>query len=156
MVSTASTSGSGLIPSMVVITDPFSQNMTGSPFSYDMSSFGTSTVLSSFTLQTLGLGAGNSNAPLQGYIGGTSTPFITFPDDGGHIPPSSPLHISVPQHFPRPNINFFGEGSQALPPYNMSVGLTPFSLFDAFGNNTLYSTVISVGANPSYGQTHPV
>jgi hypothetical protein len=74
MVSTASTLGSGLIPSMVAITAPFTQNATGPPFSYGMPGFGMSTVLSSSTLQTLGLGAGSSNAPLQGSMGGTSLP----------------------------------------------------------------------------------
>jgi hypothetical protein len=156
MVSTASTSGSGLIPSMAAITAPFTQNATGPPFSYGMPGFGTSTVLSSSTLQTLGLGAGSSNAPLQGSMGGTSAPFIAFPYGGGHIPPSSPSLGGVPQHSVGPNVNLFGAGSQALPPYNMSVGSTPFSLFGAFGNNAFSSAVISAGGNPGYGQPHPV
>jgi hypothetical protein len=53
MVSTASTSGNGLIPSMAVITAPFTQSATGPPFSYGMPGFGTSTVLSHSTLQTV-------------------------------------------------------------------------------------------------------
>jgi hypothetical protein len=90
MVSTASTSGNGLIPSMVAITVSFTQNVTGPSFSYRMPGFSTSTVLSSSTLQTLGRGAGSSNAPLKGYMGGTSTPFIAFPYGKDHIPPSFP------------------------------------------------------------------
>jgi hypothetical protein len=50
MVSTASTSGSSLIPSMAAITAPFTQNVTGPPFSYGMPGFGRSIVLSSSTL----------------------------------------------------------------------------------------------------------
>jgi hypothetical protein len=85
MVSTVSTSGSGLIPYMLTITAPFLQNTTDSPFSYEMLGFSTSTVISSSTLQTLCLGVGRSITHLQRYIGGTSTPFIIFPYDMGHI-----------------------------------------------------------------------
>jgi hypothetical protein len=88
--------------------------------------------------------------------GGTSTPFIAFPYGGGHIPPSSPSLGGVPQHSVGPNVNFFGVGSQELPPYNMSIGLTPFSLFDMFGKNAFSSAIVSIGGNPSYGQPHPV
>jgi hypothetical protein len=136
MVSTNYTLGSILILSMVTITAPFTQNTTSSPFSYRMPGFSMSIVLSSSTLQTLGLGLGSSNAPLQVSIGGTYDPFITFSYNRGHIPPSSPSLSGVPQHSVGPNINLFGAGSQALPNYNMSIGLTPFSLFDTFGNNT--------------------
>jgi hypothetical protein len=50
MVSTISTLGSDLILSMVVITDPFTQNVIGPSFSYEMPGFGMSHVLSSSTL----------------------------------------------------------------------------------------------------------
>jgi hypothetical protein len=50
MVSTVSTSGNGLIPSMVVITTPFTQSATSPPFSYKMPGFGMSTVLFYSTL----------------------------------------------------------------------------------------------------------
>jgi hypothetical protein len=93
---------------------------------------------------------------LQGSMGGTLSLFITFPYDGGHIPPSSPSLDGVHQHSVGPNINLFGAGSQALPYYNMSIGSTPFSLFGTFGHNAFSSAVISVGGNPSYGQQHPV
>jgi hypothetical protein len=131
MVSTASTSGNGLILSMVAITAPFTQSATGPPFSYGMPGFGMSTVLSYSTLQTLGLGAGSSNAPLQGSMGGTSSPYNAFPYRGGHIPPSSPSLDGAHQHSTGLNINYssFGAGSQGLPSYSMPVGLTPFSLF---------------------------
>jgi hypothetical protein len=143
MVSTASTSGNGLIPSMAAITAPFTQSATGPPFSYGMPGFGTSTVLSYSTLQTLGLGAGSSNAPLQGSMGGTSAPYNAFPYGGGHIPPSSPSLGGAHQHSVGPNVNYssFGAGSQGLPSYSMPVGSTPFSLFDAFGNNAFSSAV---------------
>jgi hypothetical protein len=79
---------------MVAITTPFIQSATGPPFSYGMPGFGTSSVLSSSTLQTLGLGAGSYNTPLQGSMGGTSAPFITFPY-GGVIYPLRPPHSAV-------------------------------------------------------------
>jgi hypothetical protein len=97
MVSTASTSSSGLIPSLLMTTAPFTHSSAGPPFSYGMPSSGTSLVLSYSTLQTLGLGARSSNTPLQGPMGGTSTPFNTFPYGGGHIPPSSPSLSSTHQ-----------------------------------------------------------
>ena len=87
MVLTATTSHSGLIPSFVVATTPFTPSATGPPFSYEMPSSGTSHVLSYYTLQTLGLGVGSSSAPLQGHMGGTPIPFNAFPYGGGHIPP---------------------------------------------------------------------
>jgi hypothetical protein len=122
MVSTASTSGNGLIPSMAGITAPFTQSATGPPFSYGMPGFDTNSVLSYSTLQNLGLGAGSSNAPLQGSMGGTSTPYNAFPYGGGHIPPSSPSLGSAHQHSAGPNINYssFGAGSQGIPSYSMS------------------------------------
>jgi hypothetical protein len=130
--------------------------VTGPPFSYGKPGFGTSTLLSSSTLQTLGLGARSSNTPLQGSMGGTSTPFIAFPYGKGHIP-SSPTSVGgVPLHSIGPNINLSRVGIQALPPYNMLVGSTPFSLFDAFGNNAFFLGVVSTWGNPSYGQPHPV
>jgi hypothetical protein len=50
----------------------------------------------------------------------------------------------------------FGVGIQVLTPYNMSFVLTPFSLFDVFGNNSFSSTAISAGGNSGYGQPHPI
>jgi hypothetical protein len=64
MVSTTSTSGNGLITSIVAITAPFTHSATGPPFSYEMSGFNMNFVLSYSTLQTLGLGAGSSSTPL--------------------------------------------------------------------------------------------
>jgi hypothetical protein len=74
----------------VVVTTPFTPSVTGSPFSYGIPSSGTSPALTYSTSQTLGLGAGNSNAPLQGQLGGIPIPFNAFPYAGGHISPSSP------------------------------------------------------------------
>jgi hypothetical protein len=90
MVSTASTSDSGPIPSLAATTTPFTPSATGPLFSYRMPSSSTSPVLSYSTSQTSGLGAGKSNAPLQGHMGGTPAPFNALPNGGGHIPPSSP------------------------------------------------------------------
>jgi hypothetical protein len=50
MVSTASTSVNGLIPSMAVITAPFTQSATDPPFSYEMLGFDTNYVISYSTL----------------------------------------------------------------------------------------------------------
>jgi hypothetical protein len=77
-ISTASTLGSGLILSMATITTLFTQSATSTPFPYGMPNFDTNSVLSYSTPQTLGLGEGSSNAPLQGPMGGTSTPYKYF------------------------------------------------------------------------------
>jgi hypothetical protein len=79
MVLTTSTSHSGLIPSLAATTTPFTPSVTGPPFSYGMPSSSTSPILSYSTLQTSGLGVGSSSAPMQGHMGGTPTPFSTFP-----------------------------------------------------------------------------
>jgi hypothetical protein len=115
-------------------------------------------VFSYSTLQTLVLGEGSSNAPLQGSMWGTSTLHNTFHYGGGHIPPSSPSLVSAPQHSIGPNINYSssGEGSQGLPSYIKLVGSTTFSLFSLFGNNAFSSTSILTGGNPSYGQQNPM
>ena len=129
MVSAATTSHSGPDQSMGVATTPFTPSATGPPFSYGMPSSSTSLVLTYSTLQTLGLGAGSSNTPLQGQLGGIHVPFNAFPYAGGHISPSSPslggLHqqsAGQPTH-----TSLFGAGSQGTPTHSMSVGLTPFS-----------------------------
>ena len=75
---------------MAVATAPFTPSVAGPPFSYGMPSSCTSPTLTYSTLQTLVLGAGSSNTPLQGQLGGTPIPFNAFPYAGGHIPPSSP------------------------------------------------------------------
>jgi hypothetical protein len=131
MVSTASTSGSGLILSMAAITAPFTQSATGPPFSYGMPDFDTNSVLTYSTLQTMGLGAGSSNAPLQGSMGGTSAPYNAFPYGGGHIPPSSPSLGGASQQpvWPNMNYNLFGAGSQGPSSNTTSVGSLSFSLF---------------------------
>jgi hypothetical protein len=158
MVSTATTSHSGPIPSLVAATTPFTPSATGPPFSYGMPSSGTSPVLSYSTLQTLGLGAGSSSTPLQGHMGGTPTPFNTFPYEGGHIPPLSPsLSGSHQQSIGQPTHNsLFGAGSQGPPSHSMSVGSTPFSLNKTFGNNTFSSAAFPTGGNPIFGQSTPM
>jgi hypothetical protein len=154
MVLTASTSHRGPIPSLAVATTPFQPSVTGSPFSYGMPSSGTSPVLSYSTSQTSGLGAGSSNTPLQGHVGGTFSPFNTFPYRGGHIPPSSPSlgGTHQPSTGPLANHSLFGAGSQGPPSHNMPVGSTPFSFFGAFGNNTFSSIAFLTEGNPSFGQ----
>jgi len=158
MVSTATTSHSGLNPSLAAITTPFTPSATGPPFSYGMPSSGTSLVLSYSTLQTLGLGAGSSSVPLQGHMGGTPAPFNAFPYGGGHIPPSSPslggMHkqsVGPPAHH-----SLFGAGSQGPPSHNMPVGSTPFSLFNVFGSNAFSSATFPTGGNPGFGQPIPM
>jgi hypothetical protein len=93
-----------------------------------MPSLGTSPALTYSTLQTLGLGAGSSNAPLQGQLGGIPVPFNAFPYAGGHISPSSPLlgglhqqSVGQPAH-----TSSFGAGSQGTPVHIMPVGSSPF------------------------------
>jgi hypothetical protein len=97
MVSATTTSHSGPTPSIVAATPPYTPSATGPPFSYGMPSSGTSPSLTTSTLQTLGLGAGSSNAPLQGQLGGIPVPFNAFPYAGGHIPPLSPLFSGLHQ-----------------------------------------------------------
>jgi hypothetical protein len=158
MVSTACTSHSGPIPSLAVATTPFTPSETGPPFSYGMPSSGTSPVLSYSTLQTSGLGAVSSSAPLQGYMGGTPAPFSAFPYGGGHIPSSSPSLGGSHQQSVRQPIHhsLFGAGSQGPPSHNMPIGLTPFSLIRTFGNNAFSSTTFPTGGNPSFGQPIPM
>jgi hypothetical protein len=158
MVSTATTSHSGPISSLVTTTTPFTPSATNPPFSDGMPSSGTSPVLSYSTLQTLGLGAGSSRAPLQGHMGSTPTPFNAFPYGGGHILPSPPsLGGSHQQSVGQPTHNsLFGVGSQGPPSHSMPVGLTPFSLNETFGNNTFSSAIFSTGGNPIFGQSTPM
>jgi hypothetical protein len=152
MVSTASTSQSGPIPSLTATTTPFTPSATGPPFSYGMPSSGTSPVLSYSTSQNLVLGEGSSTAPMQGHIGGTSSPFNSFPYEGGHIPPSS--HSLNDTHQPSAGLpahhSLFGAGSQGPPSHNMLVGSTLFSLFAAFGNNVFSSDAFPTGGNPGF------
>jgi hypothetical protein len=158
MVSTASTSHSGLIPSLAVATTPFTPSATGPPFLYGMPSSGTSPVLSYSTLKTSGLGEGSSRAPLQGHMGGTLAPFNAFPYGGGHIPPSSPsLGGSHQQSTGKPtHHSLFESGSEGPPSHNMIVGSTLFSLIRAFGINTFSSAAFSTRGNPSFGQSIPM
>jgi hypothetical protein len=143
MVSTTSTSGSGPIPSLATTTAPFTQSATGPPFSYGMPDFDTNFVLTYSTLQTMGLGVGSSNDPLQGSMGGTSASYNAIPYGGGHIPPSSPSLDGAfqPPVEPNTNYNLFGVGSLGPSSYTTPVGSMSFSLFDAFGNNTFSSAV---------------
>jgi hypothetical protein len=123
-----------------------------------MPSSGTSPVLSYSTSQTLGLGVGSSNAPLQGHMGGNSSPFNDFPYGGGHIPPSSPSLSGTHQQSvgPPAHHSLFGAGSQGTPSHNMTVGSTPFSLFDVFGNNAFSLATFPTGGNPGFKQPIPM
>jgi hypothetical protein len=156
-VSTATTSHSRPTPSIAAAKNPFKPSATGSPFSYGMPSSGTSPALTHSTLQTLGLGAGSSNAPLQGQLGGIPVPFNAFPYVGGHISPSSPslsgLHqqsVGQPAH-----TSFFGAGSQGTPVKTLPVGSSPFVWNGTFGNNAFASTSFPSGGNPIFGQSTP-
>jgi hypothetical protein len=156
-VSTATTSHNGPSKSIVVATPPFTPSATGPPFSYGMPSSSTSPALTYSTLQTLGLGAGSSNAPLQGQLGGIPIPFNAFPYAGGHISPSSPslggLHqqsTGQPTH-----TSSFGAGSQGTPAQTLSIGSSPFVWNGTFGNNTFASTAFPSGGTPIFGQSTP-
>jgi hypothetical protein len=120
-----------------VITAPFTQSATGPPFSYGMPNFDMNSVLSYSTLQTLGLGVGSSNAPLQGSMGGTSAPYNDFPYGGGHIPPSSPSLGGAPQQpvWPTMNYNLSGAGSQGP-----SSSTTPVGSFHSLCSTHLVTT----------------
>jgi hypothetical protein len=154
MVSTNSTSGSGLIPSMVATTAPFTQSATSPPFSYGMPNFDTNSILTYSTLHTMVLGVGSSNSPLQGSMGGNSASFNAIPYGGGHIPPLSPLLGGAyqPPLGLNTKYNLFGARSLGPSSYTMPVGLISFYLFDAFDNNAFLSVFISVGDNPGFGQ----
>jgi hypothetical protein len=155
MVSAATTSHSGPTPSITTVIPPYTSSATSHPFSYDMPSSGTSPTLTSSTLQTLGLGAGSSTAPLQGQLGGIPVPFNDFPYTGGHIPPLSPslsgLHqqsAGQPAH-----MSSFGVGSQGTLAQTLLVGLSPFVSNETFGNNTFASTAFPSRGTPIFGQS---
>jgi hypothetical protein len=105
----------------------------------------------------LGLGAGSSNAPLQGQLGGIPVPFNAFPYAGGHISPSSPLLSGLHQQSSgQPaHTSFFGAGSQGTPTQTLLVGSSPFVWNGTFGNNTFASTAFPSGGNPIFGQSTP-
>jgi hypothetical protein len=157
MVSVATMSHSGPTPSMVATTPLYTPSATGTPFSYGMPSLGTSPVLTSSTLQTLGLGVGSSNTPLQGQLRGIPVPFNACPYAGGHIPPLSPsLGGSHQQSVGQPtHTSPFGAGSQGTPAQTQTVGSLPFLGNETFGNNTLASAAFPSGGTPIFGQFTP-
>jgi hypothetical protein len=155
MVSAATTSQSGPTPSIAVATPPYTPSATGPPFSYGMPSSGTSPALTTSTLQTLGLGAGSSNASLQGQLGGIPVPFNAFPYAGGHIPPASPSLGGLPQQsvgLPA-HMSPFGAGSQGTPAQTLPVSSSPFVWNGTFGNNIFTSTAFPSGGTPIFGQS---
>jgi hypothetical protein len=120
----ATTSHSGLNPSMAVATTPLTPSATGPLFSYGMPSSGTSPALTHSTLQNLGLGVGSSNAPLQGQLRGIPVPFNAFPYTGGHISLSSPSLGGLHQQSAgqAAHTSSFGAGSQGTPAQTMPIG----------------------------------
>jgi hypothetical protein len=156
-VSAATTSQSGPIPSIAAATNPFIPNATGAPFSYGMPSSGTIPALTSSISQTVGLGAGSSNASLQGQPGGNHVLFSAFPYAGGHIPPSSPsLGGPHQQAAGQPtHTSSLGTGSQGQPGQTLPAGSSPFFWNGAFGNNTLTPGAFPSGGTPIFGQSHP-
>jgi hypothetical protein len=157
MVSAVATSHSGPTPSIAAPTPPYIPSVTGASFSYGMPSSGTSPVLTSSTLQTLGLVAGSSNAPLQGQLGGILVPFNAFPYIGGHIPPSSPSLSGLHQQSAgKPaQTSPLGAGSQGTPAQTLPVGSSPFIWNGMVGNNTFASTAFPSGGTPIFGQSTP-
>jgi hypothetical protein len=157
MVSTATTSHSGPTPSIMAATPPYTPSATGPPFSYGMPSSGTSPALTTSISQTLGLGAGSSNASVQGQLGGIPIPFNAFPYTGGHIPPSSPSLGGLPQQstgLPT-HMSPFGAGSQGTLVQTQPVGSSPFVWNGMVGNNTFASTTFPSGGTPIFGQSTP-
>jgi hypothetical protein len=149
-------SQSGPTPSIAKATNPFTSSATGSPFSYGMPSSGTVPALTSSISQTLGLGAGSSNASLQGQPGGTHALFNAFPYAGGHLTPSSPslgsLHQQIagqPAH-----TSLLGAGSQGQPSLTRPIGPSSFSWNGAGGTNTFPSNAFPSGGTPIFGQPH--
>jgi hypothetical protein len=158
MVSTHSTLGSGLIPSSMTITAPFTQSATGPPFSYGMPDFDSNLVLTYSPLQTMGHGKGSSKTLMQGSTGGTLVPFNVIPYVAGNIPLLSPFLGGTFQQpiEPNDNYNLFGVGSLGPLFYIMLVESMSFSLFGTFGNNTFSLVAVSVGGNPNFGKQNPV
>jgi hypothetical protein len=156
-VSAATTLQSGLTPSIVAATPLYTPSATGAPFSYGMPSSGTCPALTSSISQTLGLGAGSSNAPLQGQPGGTPASFNAFPYAGGHIPPSSPsLGGPHQQTAGQPaHTSSLGAASQGQPAQTLPVGSSPFFWNGAVGNNTLTLSAFPSGGTPIFGQSNP-
>jgi hypothetical protein len=157
MAPATTTSQSGPTPSIAAATNPFTSSATGSPFSYGMPSSGTVPALTSSISQTLGLGAGSSNASLQGQPGGTHALFNAFPYAGGHLPPSSPSlggpHqqlVGQPAH-----TSLLGSGSQGQPAITLPIGPSSFSWNGAGGTNTLTPSAFPSGGTPIFGQSHP-
>jgi hypothetical protein len=155
MVSAATTSHSGPTPSIAAATPPYTPSATGAPFSYGMPSSGTCPALTSSISQTLGLGAGSSNAPLQGQPGGIPVSFNAFPYAGGHIPPSSPsLGGPHQQTAGQPaHTSSLGAGSQGQPAQTQPVGSSPFVWNGMLGNNTFASAAFPAGGTPIFGQS---
>jgi hypothetical protein len=106
----------------------------------------------------MGLGAGSSNAPLQGTVWGNSASNNSIPYGGVHVPPPSPSLGGVFQPPIRLNMNYnlFGEGSIGPSSYTTPVGFMSFSLFGVFGNNDFSLAAISAGGNLGFGQQSPV
>jgi hypothetical protein len=155
MVSAATMSQSGLMPSIAATTPPYKPSATGAPFSYGMPSSGISPALTSSISQTLGLGAGSSNASLQGQLGGIPAPFNAFPYARGHIPPSSPSLGGLPQQsagLPT-HMSPSGAGSQGLPAQTQPVGSSPFVWNGMVGNNNFTSAAFPSGGTPIFGQS---
>jgi hypothetical protein len=157
MVSAATMSQSGPTPSIAAATPPYTPSATGAPFSYGMPSSGTCPALISSISQTLGLGAGSSNTPLQGQPGGIPVPFNAFPYAGGHIPPSSPsLGGPHQQTAGQPtHTSSLGAGSQGQPAQTQPVGSSPFVWNGMLGNNTFASAAFPSGGTPIFGQSTP-
>jgi hypothetical protein len=106
----------------------------------------------------MGLGGGNTNVPIQGSTGGTSVTFKSIPYGGGHTPPPSPSLGGASQQpiIPSANYSLFGVGILGPSSYTTSVGSMSFSFFNAFGNNSFSSIVVSAGGNLGFGQHNPV
>jgi hypothetical protein len=154
VVSTPSTSGSGLIPLSASTTCFCLLRVRWALPSH----MGCPTLIQTRFLPTLPYrpwvwGKGAQTLLMQGSTGGALVPFNAIPYGGGHIPPPSPSLGGAFQQPIRPNANYslFGGGSLGPSSYTMSVGSMSFSLFDAFGNNTFSSALSRLGETPVLG-----
>jgi hypothetical protein len=131
--------------------------MYGTPFSYGMSSFESSSILTYSTLKTITMGERSSNDPLQGSSMGPNSLFNVIPYGGGHIPPPTPSLGGTFQHSIEINTNssFLSWWSHRPQSYMNIVGYMPFYLFNVFGNNYFSLSSFSARGNPTFGQKNP-
>jgi hypothetical protein len=138
-------------------TPLYTPSATGAPFSYGMPSSGTSPALTSSISQTLGLGAGSSNASLQGQPWGHSCPFQCFSLCWRSYPSFVPFARWIASAVCRAaytHKSFWSRESRNT--CANSTGRFVTVLWNGmFGNNTLASAAFPSGGTPIFGQFTP-